>query len=76
MNHDAQLTRYHEEWSMRFAEQSDPNGNINNFFSYNEQRLTILRLDPGCAFRCSLLPLYVYLACVKLGALIDLHTLA
>lgn len=25
MNHDAQLTRYHEEWSRRFAEQSDPN---------------------------------------------------
>lgn len=25
MNHDAQLTRYHEEWSRRFAEESDPN---------------------------------------------------
>ncbi|GLB42696.1 putative fungal specific transcription factor [Lyophyllum shimeji] len=25
MNHDAQLTRYHEEWTKRFAESSDPN---------------------------------------------------
>jgi len=25
MNHDAQLTRYHDEWSKRFAERSDPN---------------------------------------------------
>ncbi|RDB22039.1 Protein priB [Hypsizygus marmoreus] len=40
MNHDAQLTRYHEEWTKRFAEHSDPN-------------------DPGCAFRCCLLPFLV-----------------
>ncbi|KAF8063303.1 fungal-specific transcription factor domain-containing protein [Lyophyllum atratum] len=25
MNHDAQLTRYHDEWTKRFAERSDPN---------------------------------------------------
>ncbi|KAG5643990.1 hypothetical protein DXG03_009280 [Asterophora parasitica] len=25
MNHDAHLTRYHDEWSQRFADRSDPN---------------------------------------------------
>ena len=79
MNHDAQLTRYHDEWSRRFAEQSDPNGNTQNsplpptpFFPSKCARLTAFVTDPGCAFRCSLLPLYVYLACVKLGAWLSL----
>jgi hypothetical protein len=40
MTHDATLTAYHEEWSKRFEEESDPN-------------------DPGCAFRCLLLPFLV-----------------
>ncbi|KAL0948305.1 hypothetical protein HGRIS_010897 [Hohenbuehelia grisea] len=38
--HDEHLTAYYEEWSKRFAEDSDPN-------------------DPGCAFRCLLLPFLV-----------------
>ncbi|KAG6809261.1 hypothetical protein H0H92_000968 [Tricholoma furcatifolium] len=40
MSHDLQLSRYQEEWTKRFAENSDPH-------------------DPGCAFRCSLLPFLV-----------------
>ncbi|KAG5637478.1 hypothetical protein H0H81_004449 [Sphagnurus paluster] len=40
MKYDEQLTIYHDEWTKRFAESSDPN-------------------DPGCAFRCSLLPFLV-----------------
>ncbi|KAJ2932869.1 hypothetical protein H1R20_g4235, partial [Candolleomyces eurysporus] len=40
LEHDVYLTEFHNEWSKRFAEESDPN-------------------DPGCAFRCTLLPFLV-----------------
>jgi hypothetical protein len=57
--HDANLTRYHEEWKIRFAEGSDPNGVLSPRLRFIALLLTPPSIDRGSAFRCTLLPLYV-----------------
>lgn len=53
--YDEELTRYFDDWTRRFATESDMTGNLQCFPLAN----TVLtkRSDPACAFRATLLPL-------------------
>lgn len=53
--HDARLSQYHQEWSKRFNDDTNPDG-ISWFFVRRHLNIHIV-VDPSCAFRCTLLPL-------------------
>lgn len=55
MKYDNDLTRYFEDWTRRFATESDMTGASS---VYSPKIMALMACpDPACAFRASLLPL-------------------
>ncbi|KAJ7711995.1 hypothetical protein B0H16DRAFT_1744612 [Mycena metata] len=55
--HDAKLTAFSDEWTQRFAQDSDPNGECLSF--HLPFHVADLEIDRKCAMRCKLLPFLV-----------------
>ena len=75
MRHDERLEEYFTEWTQKFKDDSDPNG---EFLCLLPSVLCLIHIsaDPACNFRCTLLPLYAFISDISQTCDIDLFVFA